>query len=102
MKRFEEFVVTDWKEWDDLGDGYSFSGCTLNPEFFVGEEETLAEINEISAKYGVLPGVSFTFSDSGFFIEIWLWHENDTEEYVELGSWAFEGGITRGKPITKD
>lgn len=102
MKRFEEFVVTDWKEWDDLGDGYQFGGCTLNPDFFVGEEETLAKINEVSSEHGVLPSVYFQFSDTGFLIEIGLWKEDEDDEYQELGSWVYEGGITRGKPITKD
>lgn len=102
MKRFEEFVVTDWKEWDDLGDGYQFGGCTLNPDFFVGAEEDLKSIHVLQELHGVLPSVYFQFADTGFLIEISLWKENAEGEYMDIHSWSYEGGITRGKPITKD
>lgn len=99
MKRFEEFVVTEWKEWDDLGAGYQFGGCTLNPDFFVGAEDDLALINEMVETFGVLPSVYFQFADTGFLIEISLWKEYEDGEYNELNSWVYEGGITRGKTI---
>ena len=102
MKRFEEFVVTDWKDWDDIGDGYQFGGCTLNPDFFVGAEDDFAAITEMISTFGVQPSVYFQFSDTGFLIEISLWKEAEDGEYQELGSWAYEGGITRGNPIIKD
>lgn len=102
MKRFEEFVVKDWKDWDDLGDGYQFGGCTLNPDFFKGAEGDLDEITEMVSTFGVLPSVYFQFADTGFLIEISLWNENKDGEYNEIGSWVYEGGITRGKSITKD
>lgn len=102
MKRFEEFVVTDWIEWDDLGDGYQFGGCTLNPEFFVGREDDLDEIKEFMSTFGVKPSVYFQFADTGFLIEISLWREAEDGEYQELGSWSYEGIISRGNPITKD
>lgn len=102
MKRFEEFVVIDWKEWDNLGDGYQFGSCTLNPDFFVGEEETLSKINKMSSEHGVLPSVYFQFADTGFLIEIGLWKEDEEGEYQELGTWVYEGGITRGKSIPQD
>lgn len=99
MKRFEEYVVTEWKEWDDLGDGYQFGGCTLNPDFFVGAEDDLALINEMVETFGVLPSVYFQFADTGFLIEISLWKEYEDGEYRELNSWVYEGGITRGQTI---
>lgn len=100
MKRFEEFVVTDWKEWDDIGDGYQFGGCTLNPNFFVGREEDLARITEMSSTFGVLPSVCFIFGDNGFVIEIDLWREAEDGTYHELGSWTYEGIISRGNKIS--
>lgn len=99
MKRFEEFVVIDWKDWDDLGDGYQFGGCTLNPDFFKGSEEDLDKINEIISTFNVQPSVYFQFADSGFLIEISLWKEDEAGEYNELGSWSYEGVISRGNPI---
>ena len=99
MKRFEEFVVTSWKEWDDTGDGYQFGGCTLNPEFFVGAEDDLTLINEMVETFGVLPSVYFQFADTGFLIEIGLWKEYGDGEYHELNSWIYEGGITRGQTV---
>lgn len=99
MKRFEEFVVKEWKEWGDLGDGYQFGGCTLNPDFFVGAEDDLALINEMVETFGVLPSVYFQFADTGFLIEISLWKEYEDGEYNELNSWVYEVGITRGTTV---
>lgn len=100
VKRFEEFVVTDWKEWDDLGDGYQFGGCILNTDFFKGREDDLAKITEIMSTFGVLPSVYFQFADTGFVIEIGLWREAEDGEYQELGSWSYEGIISRGNKIS--
>lgn len=95
MKRFEEFVVTSWEDWDLIGHGFQFGGCVLNPEFWVGREDDLKDIYAESEIQGSLPWVHFCFEDTGFIIEVGIYNE-DTE-YER--NWVYEGVISRGEPV---
>lgn len=95
VKRFEEFVVKSWEDWDMIGHGFQFGNCKLNPEFWVGKEDELKKILEQCEIHNCLPWVCFCFEDTGFTIEVGIYDEDTEFEKT----WLYEGLISRGNKI---
>lgn len=95
MMRFEQFVIEEWKDWDNFGNDYYFYDCKLNPSFWAGKEADLQDIYAKQEILGKLPVVYFTFDETGFMIQVYF------EDLVNDNGpvWAYQGIISRGTKL---
>lgn len=97
MKRFEEYVATNWTAWDKFGEWY-FHDCDLDPKFFAGKEEDLKDIYALSEIHGIKPTVYFSFDDTGFLIQVYVPYATASDEEV-IKTWNYQGVISCGPKL---